>query len=117
MNNICHWELQTRDPNRAKNFYEPLFGWKVTFEKEMNYVMIETPGGQPGGGMNIVDKIEPSGTILYVMVQDIEATLNKAEKLGGKIVTPKSPIPKIGFFGVLTDSEGNKLGLFTPLDK
>ncbi|OGC91742.1 MAG: hypothetical protein A2W25_02470 [candidate division Zixibacteria bacterium RBG_16_53_22] len=115
MNNICHWELQTRDPDRAMKFYEPLFGWKVTFEKEMNYVLIETPGGQPGGGMNVVDKIEPSGTIIYVQVQDIEATLNKAEKLGGKIAMRKSPIPNIGFFGVFTDPEGNKLGLFTPL--
>ena len=116
MNNICHWELQTRNPETAKKFYEPLFGWKLNYEKEMNYVLVET-GSQPDGGMNIVEKIEPSGTVLYVMVEDIESTRKKAEKLGGKTVVPKSPIPNYGFFGILTDVEGNKVGLYTPAPK
>ena len=115
MNTICHWELQTLNPDKAKKFYEPLFGWRVNFEKDMNYVLIETPGGKPGGGMNVVEKIESSGTVLYVMVEDIEAMLNKVEKLGGKVHMRKSPIPNIGYFGVFSDTEGNKLGLFTPL--
>lgn len=113
MNNICHWELQTKSPETAKMFYENLFGWKLNYEKEMNYVMIDT-GTQPGGGINIVDKIEPSGTILYVEVSDIEDTLKKAEKLGGKTLVGKKPIPNIGFFGILSDAEGNKIGLYTP---
>jgi predicted enzyme related to lactoylglutathione lyase len=116
MNNICHWELQTTSPDKAKKFYEPLFGWKLDYVKEMQYVMVNTPE-PPGGGINIVKKIEPSGTLLYVQVEDIEATLKKAEKLGGRTISPKSPIPEIGFYGVLTDPEGNKLGLFTPLGK
>jgi hypothetical protein len=77
----------------------------------MNYVMIETPGG----GMNVVDRIEPGGTVLYVMVEDIEAMLDKAKKLSGKVLMRKSPIPNIGYFGVFADSEGNKLGVYTPL--
>jgi predicted enzyme related to lactoylglutathione lyase len=113
MNNICHWELQTSNPDKAKKFYESLFGWKLTHEKEMNYVLVDTIE-QPGGGLNIVNKVEPSGAILYVQVEDIEATLNKATQLGGKVITPKSAIPNIGFFGIFNDSEGNKVGLFTP---
>jgi hypothetical protein len=81
----------------------------------MNYVLIETPGGPPGGGMNVVDKMEPSGTVVYVMVEDIEGALDKVEDLGGKILMRKSPIPNIGYFGVFADPEGNKLGLYTPL--
>ncbi len=116
MNTICHWEMQTVNPENAKKFYEPLFGWKLTHEKEMGYVMVET-GGQPDGGMNVVGKIEPSATLFYVMVDDIEAILVRAEKLGGAIVTPKKPIPHVGHFGVLRDIEGNQVGLFTPLPR
>ncbi len=116
MNNICHWELQTTNPEKSKKFYEPLFGWKLEHIKEMNYVMIQTPE-PPGGGINIVDKVEPTGTILYVQVEDIEATLDKAASMGGMVVQKKMPIPEIGSFGVFADPEGNKLGLFTPLPK
>lgn len=116
MNTICHWELQTTNPEVARKFYEPLFGWKLEFEKEMNYVMIDT-GGQPNGGMNLVDKIRPSETVLYILVDDIDAKLNKAEQLGGKVVVPKKPIPHIGYFGIFKDPEGNQLGLFAPSPK
>lgn len=114
MNHICHWELQTIDPRKAISFYQALFGWKLNFEKEMNYVMIDT-GTPPGGGINVVKKIEPSGIILYVQVEDIDAALNKAKDLGGAIVVPKKPIPHVGHFGILQDTEGNQIGVFTPL--
>lgn len=114
MNTICHWEMQTSNPETARKFYEPLFGWKLTYEKEMNYVMIET-GGQPNGGMNIVKNIEPSAILLYVLVDDIEAKLARAGSLGGTTVTPKTPIPHVGYFAVIKDPEGNQIGVFTPL--
>jgi uncharacterized protein len=114
MNNICHWELQTKNPDSAIKFYEPLFGWKMIFEKEMNYLVIDT-GTPPGGGMNIVEKIEPSAALLYVLVEDIDKILKKAEQLGGKVIVPKKPIPKVGHFGILQDGEGNQVGVFTPL--
>ncbi len=127
MNRIVHWELQTTDPQKAKNFYEPLFGWKLDYMKDMNYVVVKTedrpdgvgPDGVMGvgGGMTIVKQVQPSGTILYVGVDEIDTTLKKAEKLGAKVVTPKSPIPTVGFFGMLLDPEGNKIGLFTPEKK
>jgi predicted enzyme related to lactoylglutathione lyase len=113
MNSVCHWEFQTTNPDKAIKFYEGLFGWKLDYMKEMNYVMIETPE-RPGGGISVVDKIESGGTVIYILVEDIEAKLKHAEKLGGKIVTPKCPIPNMGFYGVFADSEGNKMGLFTP---
>jgi len=114
MNTICHWEMQTKNPEIASKFYQALFGWKMIYEKEMNYLMIDT-GGQPNGGMNIVDKIEPSATLLYVLVDDIDKILKNVEKLGGKTIVPKKPIPEVGHFGILADTEGNHVGVFTPL--
>jgi len=113
MNTICHWELQTTDPKKAKAFYEPLFGWKVAYIEEMNYIMIET-GGQPNGGINVVKSIQASGTLIYVLVDDIDGALEKVKKLGGKVISAKSPIPNIGFYGILQDTDGNSIGLFTP---
>jgi len=78
----------------------------------MNYMMVDT-GGQPGGGINIVDTMKPSGTVLYVEVEDIEAKLAKASQLGGKVIAPKTAIPGIGFFGMFEDPDGNTMGVFT----
>ena len=50
---------------------------------------------------------------VYVATDDIDATLDKAESLGGKTVIPKTEIPNVGWFGFFTDPTGNMVGLFT----
>jgi hypothetical protein len=48
----------------------------------------------------------------YVKVEAIEESLKKAEGLGAKIVVPKKPVPGAGWFAVLLDPQGNRLGLW-----
>jgi hypothetical protein len=50
--------------------------------------------------------------VVYIGTDDIEASLAKVEKLGGKTVTPKSEIPGMGWFALFTDPSGNLVGLF-----
>ena len=52
--------------------------------------------------------------LIYVMVEDIEQTLSKAKELGGKIVKENTEIPKVGWFGLLSDLDGNTIGVFKP---
>jgi predicted enzyme related to lactoylglutathione lyase len=54
-----------------------------------------------------------SGTLVYFDAgDDLQPTLNRIEKLGGKVIVTKTEIsPDIGFFALFIDSEGNKLGL------
>ena len=52
-------------------------------------------------------------TIFYVQVDDIEASLKKAEELGGKTVVPKVDIP-MGSFAWFADPDGNTVGLWKP---
>jgi hypothetical protein len=54
--------------------------------------------------------------MVYVGTDDIEATLAKAETLGGEILVPKSEIPGQGWFGMFSDPTGNQIGLFTGLE-
>ncbi len=55
--------------------------------------------------------------MVYISTDDIDASLAKAESLGGKIVLPKSEIPDTGWFGFFSDPTGNVVGLYTPLQK
>jgi uncharacterized protein len=36
----------------------------------------------------------------------------KVEKLGGKICTPKTAVPQIGYFSICQDTEGNTFALW-----
>ena len=49
-----------------------------------------------------------------MQVEDINAMLKKAEKLGCSKVKEKTEIPNVGWFGLFTDLDGNTIGLFTP---
>lgn len=113
--NIVHVEFSAQDREAAGKFYSDLFGWKVQQMPEMDYAMYDT-GSDVGGGFNPVSENNPAGTTLaHVSTDDIDASLAKAESLGGKIVTPKTEIPGYGWFGLFSDQTGNIVGLFTPL--
>lgn len=47
----------------------------------------------------------------YITVKDIGSAVQKGEKLGGNIIDPVTPIPKIGKFCVLQDLEGAVISL------
>lgn len=109
---IIHVEFSAQDRQAAGKFYNELFGWKVQQIPEMNYATFDT--GSIGGGLNLVQENYPAGTVaVYVHTDDIDATLRKAESLGGKTLVPRSEIPGVGWFGFFTDPTGNMIGLLT----
>jgi predicted enzyme related to lactoylglutathione lyase len=79
-----------------------------------DYVCFEAPPG-PGGGFPKVDGelIKPGDVLVYVATDDIDATLAKAEALGGKTLVPKTEIPGMGWWALFSDPTGNCVGLFT----
>ena len=44
-------------------------------------------------------------------VESVDAAIETVESAGGKLVMPKTPIPGVGYFGYLEDTEGNLFGL------
>jgi predicted enzyme related to lactoylglutathione lyase len=111
---IVHIEFSAEDGAAAARFYGELFGWKTEHIPEMNYTTFESGEGSPGGGFNPLGEQVKAGDIyVYVQTDDIEASLAKAESLGGKTAVPKTEIPNVGWFALFTDPTGNVVGLFT----
>lgn len=121
MDKAVHFEIPFDDKTRAMKFYSEAFGWKLSDMPEMQYVIAQTVDiderqmpKEPGainGGLFQRPKEAPHPT-LYVAVRSIEEALEKVKRAGGKVVTPKTPIPGMGAFARVTDSEGNVLGLY-----
>lgn len=111
---IVHIEFSAKDLEKAARFYADLFGWQVEQLPEMSYATFQPEAG-PGGGFSRVSEQNRAGTtVVYIQTDDIEATLTKAESLGGKTLVPKDEVPGMGWFALFSDPSGNMVGLWTP---
>jgi uncharacterized protein len=110
-----HFEIPVDDPDRAEKFYSTVFGW--TFQRyegaPQYYGMAHTGDEAPGIDGALYQRGEQDGTQLTMSVDSIEDSMKTIEDAGGSVVQGKTPIPSMGYFAVCTDTEGNKIGLFT----
>jgi len=114
---FCHVEWATTDLDKAKAFYEGLFGW--SFSPWGNeYLMFKTPNSELGGGLMLMKEFQPGmSPCVYIHVDSIEPYLEKAAALGGGVCMGKTEIPQMGWFAILFDSDKNQVGLFEPSPK
>jgi predicted enzyme related to lactoylglutathione lyase len=116
-NNLASFGIHVDDVDRARAFYEAVFGW--TFEPwgPPGFYLIHTgddaaPGIQglmhkrreprAGGGLN---GIEPTFS-----VGDVDAVAAAVTANGGTITMPKAVIPTVGALIRFLDPEGNDIG-------
>ncbi|MEM1083557.1 MAG: VOC family protein [Verrucomicrobiota bacterium] len=108
---IFSWrELATKDPEGSKKFYTDLLGWN-TMDMPMpngDYTMFMNGESPVAGLMQLpADKAETSTTwINYITVEDLDATVAKAESLGAKLCMPPTEVPGKGRFAGLADPQG-----------
>ena len=74
------------------------------------YTFIDT-GVEGGTFVAISPRQGPDDEVLFfVVVQDVAATLEEAEKLGGSIIQPVQHVPGTSF-GVFADAQGYRIGV------
>jgi uncharacterized protein len=118
-NGAISWnELDTRDPDRAKEFYGAVFGWEFRdFGGQGNYWTLHRPGEEHsvGGLMDmrgvVPDEIPPTWLVFFA-ADDADATAAKATELGGRVANGPMDIPDVGRFAVLVDPSGAAFGIF-----
>ena len=59
----------------------------------------------------------PAPPVNYVSVGSVDQHLQKAKRLGAEQVVPKTPVPGMGWFAWLKDTEGNVLGIWESDEK
>ena len=112
---IVHVELSSHNSVAAAEFYRDIFGWSVMQMPEMSYATFETGEGV-GGGFSPISPENPAGTVMvYILTDDIEATLEQIQRAGGKVLRTKTEIPGMGWFAIFRDLSGNQVGLFTAM--
>jgi predicted enzyme related to lactoylglutathione lyase len=118
-NSLNWFEISVADIDRAKKFYEAIFGIKMEAQEMMGMKMAffpsENMNGKVAGGLVQGPMHKPSadGAKIYLNGNpDLSHVLSKVERAGGKLVTPKTKVSdEIGFMGYFADSEGNVVAL------
>ena len=80
---VVHFEVGGSDAEALNEFYTEMFGWQTTLMKEMNYRLVkQEPAGIGGGIFLHMDGMPPNAPSVAVMVDDLQAYLDKAVGLG-----------------------------------
>lgn len=119
-NAIMHFEIPADDVERAKQFYERVFGWKIEA-----YPM---PPGQEYWGVTAKDANDQgiNGGMMkrqmpgqpftnYVTVDSIDVMIPTVQSHGGRVALPKQEIGGgMGWIAAFIDPENNLVGLHQP---
>jgi predicted enzyme related to lactoylglutathione lyase len=112
MNNpVVHFQIGGRDATALRVFYQEVFGWVV--DEPMPIGAIRTEAGTGiDGGLHQVDENQQPYLAVYVAVDDLLGTVEKARALGADIIVPPTDVNGVGSFAMFQDPEGNCIGLW-----
>ncbi len=124
MNPVVHFELPYEEAERAKKFYQSVFGWKTQElgPKMNNYILVTTAdstvkAGAPEGAINgglFVKHPENSHPTIVIGVGNIDNSMEKVIAHGGIVLGKPHEIPNIGMYVGFRDTEGNQLSMIQP---
>jgi predicted enzyme related to lactoylglutathione lyase len=121
LGNALNWfEIPVTDFDRAKKFYETIFGYQMPESmmgpNRMGFFLYDFKAGKVGGAIiHNPEFYSPSdkGSLIYLNCQpDLQPILDKVENAGGSIVVKKTQInADLGYTAIITDTEGNRVAL------
>jgi len=107
---VIHAEIRSGDPDATRAFFADLFGWTFAAGDLPGYTFADT-GVQDALPTAIGPLQGGQETVLFfIAVQDVAATLKRAEELGGTTIQPATEVPGVTF-GVLSDAQGHVVGV------
>jgi predicted enzyme related to lactoylglutathione lyase len=108
------YELMTRDPLAARRFYASVVGWSIDEApppgSTMDYRMISAPDGLVGGVFTLTEDMVRQGAapcwMMYLGVDDVDATVAAVTSAGGRVHMPAFDIPDVGRIAMVSDPQG-----------
>lgn len=113
------FEIPATNIERAKRFYDKLFGIEIKIQDlggvQMGWFPFAEGKMGASGSLMQHEAYQPSdskGVLIYFSSGDVNNEMERVEEAGGKIVQPKTQIsPDVGYMGIFIDSEGNRIAL------
>ena len=116
MGRIIHVELTAAGLDGAAEFYAKAFGWQVTPSPFADgYLVAETGAGDGIDGAIMKREYQQQPTIVWIQVDDLEATRVAVVAAGGAADQEPQEIPGVGRVAYVRDPDGVVLGLRQPV--
>ena len=116
-NLIASFQIPTHNLSRACAFYSKILGMTIEPMEFNGNGMALIPGDTMTGRLVKDERSLPSndGIVIYLDGgKDLNEMLNQVEPAGGKTLIPKIQIaPNMGFYALLEDTEGNRIGILS----
>src|SRR5262245_51913056 len=113
-NTLAHFSINADDVERARTFYEKVFGWKFAAWGPPGFYMIEAKDspvlGSLQGRRYLVKDQRTIGFECTIGVPSIDKTEQAIKAAGGKVIMERSVIVGVGTLMFFQDSEGNVFG-------
>ncbi len=118
---FCWIELATSDQTAAKRFYGTLFGWTAN-DMPMGptevYTIFRLENRDAAAAYTLrpeqVAQHVPPNWILYIQVENVDASSAKVTELGGKVIMPPFEVMDAGRMAVIQDPTGAYFCLWQP---
>ena len=108
---ICYIEMPATDIAQSAEFYKRVFGWNLRQRGDGHTAFDDTTGQVSGTWVGGRPPGSTPGLLVYVMVDNVAATLDLIVANGGEIVQPiGADAPEIT--ARFRDPGGNVLGLY-----
>jgi len=108
---ISHIEIPSTDLNKSSEFFKTVFNWE--FKPFGNgYLLFNNHQGIMAGLRKVETVAKGDTTVFHITVDNIEQVLEKVKSAGGHIKVGKTTIPAMGWYAVISDPDGNSLGLY-----
>ncbi len=111
-------ELMTPNAQAAAAFYSSVLPWAIEASTVPGYILWMNGPARLAGLMPQPSAVRDNGTppnwLVYIGTPEVDATVEAAQQLGGKLLKVPTDIPGIGRFAVLSDPQGAAFALFTP---
>jgi predicted enzyme related to lactoylglutathione lyase len=108
---ICYIEIPATDIARSSAFYESVFGWNLRRRGDGSIAFDDGVGQVSGTWVTGRPPSPQPGLLIYILVDSVEATIQKIQAHGEEIVQPLgADAPEIT--ARFRDPGGNVLGLY-----
>ncbi len=117
VNPVGWFDIHVSNLDRAKKFYETVFGIKLTDLPiewgKQSLFPFDNESPNISGALVEKKDMQPSAnnTVVYFETEDCVAEENRILQAGGKLVQPKMHIGEFGYVSIFIDTEGNTIGL------
>jgi predicted enzyme related to lactoylglutathione lyase len=110
------FDITTRKPAEARDFYMKLFDWKIEPLSKTNLTSEIISGDKAIGSFRVAEgNISSFNGVVYVQVNDMTASCKKATELGGKIPEgfPFNLSDGAGAIALVYDPCGHPVGMYS----